>query len=341
MTSLWEIVKKKKCATLAVCGLAKNTGKTVTLNCLVEAAGQESVSIGLTSVGRDGEMWDILSYKRKPTIRVKPGTLLATSEKTLHTATARLTVLQSTGLSTPLGHVVIARAETSGNVELAGPSRIGQLVKVLTEIKNLGAQLVIVDGAFDRQSFAAPRVTDAFIMATGAILSESLAEVVRITQYHVQKIALPATSADIRKFYRPGYVVVVESGGNRAYPTSLVLEQGVGFWTLFDDEIRHVIFGGALLNPVLSNLMLSGIKLKGMKLVVRDATCLFVEDVLLDKFLKSRGHVEVLEPMQLLAVTVNPTSLESRDFPSKEFFAAITRALPGISVFDLAQGYSS
>ena len=119
MMSLWELVKETKCATLAVCGLAKNTGKTVSLNYLVEAAGQDAVDLGLTSIGRDGEMWDVLSHKRKPAITVKPGMLLATAEKALSAATAKLQLLYRTGLGTSLGQEVIARVQTPGSVELA------------------------------------------------------------------------------------------------------------------------------------------------------------------------------------------------------------------------------
>jgi len=339
--SLWEIVKQEKCTSLAICGLAKNTGKTVTLNYVVDAAIQDGISPGLTSIGRDGEMWDILSNKRKPPIQVKPGMLLATAEKTLAATTATLQLIRRTGLSTAMGEVVIVRAQSSGMVELAGPSRIKHMITVINTLRDMGVRLVLVDGAMDRQSFAAPRVAEAFIMATGAILSGSLAEVVKITRARIQQFVLPVLPADMKGLYQPAYVVVVAGGNQQKYPTSVMLEEGIVFWKSFGRKISRIILGGVLLNSTLSTLMMSGVDFKGMRLVVRDATCLFVDEDLLESFLKNRGTIEVIEPMTPLAVTINPTSPESQDFDSRTFFSAMRQALPGIPVYDLVQGYST
>ena len=339
MMSLWELIKKRECSTVAVCGMAKNTGKTVTLNYLVKSAGKKGMDLGLTSIGRDGEMWDVLSYKRKPPIYVKPGMLLATAEKTLRAATAKLKVLQLTELETPLGRVAIARAETAGRVELAGPSRVAQLLEVINALKAFGIQLVLVDGTFDRQSFAAPRVTEGFILATGGILSESLQEVVKITRHCVDRLLLPKTSDEIIEYYRQGYVVVLSVKGHKAYPGSIMRGQKNEFWRSLNESISHIIFGGALLTPTLLDVMDSEIDIKGMRVVVRDATCLFVDKKMIDKFTERGGRIEVLEPMDLLAVTVNPTSPEGRDFESKVFYDAMSQSLKDVPVFDLVQGY--
>ena len=39
---------------VAIIGMSKNSGKTVTLNALLAEAEEEEVCVGLTSIGRDG-----------------------------------------------------------------------------------------------------------------------------------------------------------------------------------------------------------------------------------------------------------------------------------------------
>lgn len=339
MKSLWQQVRQKNCASLAICGLAKNAGKTVTLNYLVNAGVRDGVRLGVTSLGRDGEMWDILSNRRKPSIQVRPGMLLATAERTLPAATARLAPVRPTGIGTALGQVVIVRAETAGTVELAGPAKIGQMIALIGILQRMGARLVLVDGAMDRQSLAAPRVAEAFIMATGAVLSDSITEVATLSRIRVQQFALPAASRTLKELHSPGHVVVIAEEGRKRYPSAVVRAGGEDFWRSLGRKISCVVFGGALLAPTLEALLSSGIASEDITLVVRDATCLFIEAEQVDRFFERKGRIEVLDPMQLLAVTANPTSPESSDFDSKDFFLAMRRALPGIPVYDLVQGY--
>ena len=70
---------------LAIIGLSKNAGKTTCLNHII-AAWQETSQLrplALTSVGRDGELEDILSGNPKPRIYVQTGTLIASAEGAL------------------------------------------------------------------------------------------------------------------------------------------------------------------------------------------------------------------------------------------------------------------
>ena len=52
---LWANVQRLGLRTVAVMGMTKNTGKTVSLNHLLEQAQLAHVAVGLTSIGRDGE----------------------------------------------------------------------------------------------------------------------------------------------------------------------------------------------------------------------------------------------------------------------------------------------
>ena len=52
--------------TISIVGMAKNAGKTTALNYLIEEAEDESIRLGITSTGRDGETTDLVTNTDKP-----------------------------------------------------------------------------------------------------------------------------------------------------------------------------------------------------------------------------------------------------------------------------------
>ena len=70
---------------LALVGLAKNSGKTVTLTALLRELETEGRLIGVTSVGRDGEERDVIDARiEKPRVRLRAGSLVATTDARSH-----------------------------------------------------------------------------------------------------------------------------------------------------------------------------------------------------------------------------------------------------------------
>ena len=54
--------------TISIVGMAKNVGKTTALNYLIEEAEDESIRLGITSTGRDGETTDLVTNTDKPRV---------------------------------------------------------------------------------------------------------------------------------------------------------------------------------------------------------------------------------------------------------------------------------
>ena len=106
---------------VSIVGMAKNSGKTFTLNKIIEDAIEKFITLGLTSTGRDGESQDIVTKTEKPPIYAERGTLIATAEDTLELGDAKIEILQTTEYNTPLGNIVIGRIKESGYVQIAGP----------------------------------------------------------------------------------------------------------------------------------------------------------------------------------------------------------------------------
>lgn len=335
MTGLWDEIRRSGARSVAVFGMAKNAGKTVALNHIAAGAEREGRRLGLTSIGRDGETWDVLTYRRKPAIQAGAGTLIATAEACVGVGTAVLETVERTSLATPLGPVVVAKVKTPGTVEAAGPSRAEQLHTVVDRLLSLGAALVLVDGAIDRQSLASPRVTEGCVLATGAILSETLEEVVGATEARVRQLTLPVAAQELQEAWRSGKVIVRTGGDFRCeIDAAAVLQGESGLQEIVRGEEASVLVGGALTDPLLRDLI--GVR---ARVVVRDATCLFVDDVQVQRFLEGGGLLEVVRPLRLLAVTVNPVSPEGWVFDARTFFEAVRDALAGVPVYDVMAGY--
>ncbi len=152
--------------TIGIAGTAKNTGKTTTTATLMEGLASRGIRLGLTSIGYDGESIDNVTGLPKPRLRFRAGELVATAERCLQSGTAVLKVRGKTPFRTPLGQVVLAEVVRGGLVVLAGPNKSEDLRQVLVGLANLGAQIIMVDGALNRM---APMVeTKGLVLATGA-----------------------------------------------------------------------------------------------------------------------------------------------------------------------------
>ena len=168
--------------TMSIVGMCKNAGKTTMLNWLLEQ-GRLQGTLGLTSIGRDGESTDVVTGTEKPGIFVREGTLIATAQDMLRLGDITKEILMTTGIPTPLGEVVIVRARSAGYVQLAGPSITTQLKAVSHALFDLGADLSIIDGALGRKSLGARAVAEGVILCTGASYDMNMDKVVADTAH--------------------------------------------------------------------------------------------------------------------------------------------------------------
>lgn len=344
---LFDLIQAEDYTSVAVMGMAKNTGKTVTLNQIIEEASEVDYPLGLTSIGRDGERMDIVTQTVKPAIFAPAGTLLATAQGSLPAATARLEVLRNTDITTPLGDIVIARVRESGNVEIAGADSNANILATMRMMEALGAKLVLVDGALDRITPASPGITEAVVLATGAALARDMEKVVERTAHTVEMLKLPAVSDnDIANLAgeiiekRQIGIVRQEEGGSLSMEvlplrTALLAGREIGAaLTMHRANAVAVVFGGALSVSVLKDVMASHADLTGVPFIVNDGTRVFLPPLEYRIFLRRGGSLQVLSPINLLAVTVNSWSPKGRCFDADEFLDRIGAAVHPIPVFD-------
>ena len=179
---LWKSVQESGSQTIAVMGMAKNTGKTVVLNHLLGETSRLDIPVGITSIGRDGESHDQVFRNPKPLIFVPKGTLIATAQDTLNRSRITWEKLVETTIDTPMGKIWIVKAEEDGELEVAGATRSSEL----------GAKIIFLDGALGRSHHASPALADGVILATGAALGGGMQDVLRKTQERLEVLTFPA-----------------------------------------------------------------------------------------------------------------------------------------------------
>lgn len=326
-------------ARVALVGLAKNTGKTVTLGAILGELEARGETIGVTSLGRDGESSDVLDDAiAKPPIRLPPMALVATTDRLLERSGVHAEVPARTEHRTPLGRVVVARLLERGTVEVAGPVAAQDVGEVVETMRRLGAGRVLVDGSIDRRAGASPRLADGVVLSTGAVLSADLDQLARRTRAAVDLLTLAAVSdAGLRaRAEELDASALLLDEGSVPLDSSLVHDRVEGIVPLLRgrSDVRAVVVRGALCEPLLEQI---GRARRGAPLTVvaDDATRVFLGRGTCARH-RSRGVVlAVLHAIPLLAVTTNPVAPLRHRFDAGELRARIAAELPGVPVLDV------
>jgi len=290
--------------TISIIGMAKNVGKTTTMNHLIKEFAKNDTALALTSIGRDGEITDIVTNTKKPEIFVFKGTIIATTEKLLGFSDISKEIICTTQVNTALGQVVIVRAQSDGHVQLGGPSITAQLSQLLIDISQLGVEKTLVDGALSRKSLANPQVTAATILCTGASVHPESQTVIDEAAHFVKMLTLPpVTDSNILK-------AIIASSEEKIVK---------------NDDFIYV--SGALTDAYVSGLIMSNYPLKAVKLIADDASKIFIKPATYEKLEIKGAKLMVLKAINLVALTINPTAPSGIDFDSEEFLDKFRKRL--------------
>lgn len=331
---LYEIIKAGKGKQIFILGMAKNAGKTSTLNHLISQAAAHGERLGLTSTGRDGEPLDLVTGKIKPRIFCPRGTIIATARSVVNISSAVLRAAESTGIDTPLGEVIIAEVANEGCLELAGPLYARDLEKLLCRMAERGAQRIYVDGSLDRK--AAGIVLDKIVLAVGAVVSSDLSTVAEEAATWAGQLTIPPPPEwvlqAITKLPPCAGSLILPGGGTRPFPQRTLLGRGRETAAAFSEaEAWAIYFANALGEDTFSALLAQK---ELPRMIVRNAACLFVTAAQWRQFKDRGGEAYAANPLTLLAVSANPYSPEGWEFPPEDFLQAIKKALPQIPVIN-------
>jgi hypothetical protein len=320
---------------LALVGLAKNTGKTETLAAILRELAERATCVGVTSIGRDGEAHDVIDVRiSKPRIVLQAGSLVASTDALVRASGLAHERLAQTGVRTPLGEVVVARLAEQGAVEVAGPSAAEDLRKVSDAMIDFGAEIVLIDGSIDRRAASSPAVAEGLVIATGAVLSDKIEEIVAATKDAVDLVKLP-TAGSPR--------VDESTGGGEEL---LTLERGLVL-NAEPAEITALLRGhphagtfhidGALSERFLEGLLAARTERAGrtLRIVASDPTKVFLSHRGPSWYRRQGLAIEVMRTIDLKAITVNPVAPQSHRFDSGRLRELIEAAVPGVPVLDV------
>ena len=299
---------------LSIVGLDKNTGKTVCLNYILRRLHQESVQCAVTSIGVDGEQVDSVYGSSKPEITLYEGMQFITSERHYRQRQLVSKILAVDQRSTSLGRLV------TGEVLCGGQK---------------GTQLTIIDGALSRLSLASPTVTDAMVLATGAVVSPNINQLINKTRYVCKLISIEETSPELQQMLLPleRGLWSVDDGKLHDLQISSVfmLDSGI-------DILSHgkTIFAAGAVSDRLIKYLSRQKEVADVILIIRDFTKLFVAPEVLNEYLRRGGQIRVLQRSNLVAVCLNPTSPHGYNLHSQEACQALSEALH-LPVYDVVQ----
>ncbi|MBN2259674.1 MAG: hypothetical protein JW702_03980 [Clostridiales bacterium] len=301
---------KNKYRTISLVGMVKNAGKTTLLNEFINQAYLESVTLGLTSIGYDGETNDSVTNTPKPYVEVFPGTLIATAKNLLNTETIKYEVLEVTDFLTVLGPIVIVRIRSRAQVILIGPRSNEGLEEVSRMMRKWGADLVFVDGALDRVSSASPALADAVFLATGAALSRDINQVVIQTLHRIHLLKLKKVDECIEIFKclkDENQIGIIDEVGH-VYKMDLKtgINSGDELKKHLDKHSKFVFFPGAVTYNMLKDIVM--FTHGKVAVIVSDGSKIFIErEPYID--LVSKGlEIAVLDEINLIGVSINPVS---------------------------------
>ncbi|MBN1881431.1 MAG: hypothetical protein JW885_04590 [Deltaproteobacteria bacterium] len=337
--SIAELILTGGYRVVSVVGLAKNSGKTTTLNRIIGDVAPRNVSLGLTSTGRDGEAVDALLHTRKPRIEIGPGVVftgvlgdLAGDEE----VRAGVEVLRTTEHTTALGGVIVARANRNVRVVLVGPSTVSGMARLISSLLDEDrCTLVLVDGSMDRLAAAGSGVSDGVVLAVGAVMGPDMEGVVEKTAHAVGLLTTGRTAVTPPDDTADKRIVALSINGIQ-WETKCGTLVSDRAWAIqrLEGGGGYLFTTGAVTDETLEELIRRRLF---PELIVRDATRLFISRRQKERWEGGGGRLAVLFPLCLIAVTVNPENPEGRGFDGREFLRAMRERLVGVEVFDVME----
>ncbi|MCB2294382.1 hypothetical protein LGK95_12770 [Clostridium algoriphilum] len=340
LPSIFNMIQKYD--SISIIGMNKNVGKTTILNYILREARGKLV-LGITSIGRDGEECDLVTNDDKPKIYIEKGTIIATAKQCLFNSDITREILKTTGFNTPMGEIIICRALSDGYVDLGGPSVNSYMNLICDELKRFGSELVIVDGALSRKTFASPSVTNATILSTGAAMSRNMAKVIDETSHTVnlltleneEDMAVLKLANEVLLIGRIG--IIFKDNSIKILDVLTALGSSKQIVELLDGYTSYVVIKGAVSNKLLEDIMASTNQYKGVTFLVEDGTKLFLTKETLYKFKNGGGIIKTINPINIICVTCNPKSPCGYGFDKRKFLEGLRNKL-NVPVFDVVGG---
>jgi hypothetical protein len=327
----------------AIVGVAKNCGKTTALNHLIDCADRRGETLGLVSIGIDGEACDFLLGTPKPPVNVPSGQWVVSTREALERSGTALNAIVPMGYTTPLGQAVLAQTDGPARIVLAGLRHSGDLTEAIARLVKLGAARILVDGAYGRLTAAQPHLCDAVIVSTGAIVGDRLTDVVQATAHLIDRLMTPlcqtqwvrALSERSKELGRP---LMGADGSDPIVISERSAILGIDPGSQGFVAKHHAIaIPGLISDRVVDHLL--ALSSEGT-LIASNPTMIRCEPRRLKRLMRG-WNITVCDRSRVRGITVNPTSIAGAGYEPKRLVEAISLRWPKIPVFDPVSGVVS
>ncbi|MGL6104883.1 hypothetical protein [Romboutsia sp.] len=331
-----EILKYKS---MSIIGNYKNVGKTTTLNYILKECISKNIILGLTSIGVDGEGVDVVTKTYKPRIYVNKNTIIATARSLVLGSDITKEILEITNITTPLGNIVIFKSLSDGYIELAGPSINTQIKYICERLRYYGADLSIVDGALSRKTLGSPSITDSTVFCSGAVINKDVNKAVEKIIYEANILNLEKINDnklyEVYKNIKNQKVSLVNKDYSyKSLNINTTLNSSKEIIDSVDENTRYVVINGIVTNSFINDFIKSGNKYKNITILVEDSTKIFLDKDIFDKYVKLKGNIKAINKVNLIGISINPTSIEGYSF-DEEYFINSIQSKTNIKVFNV------
>lgn len=323
--------------TISITGLEKNVGKTTTLNQIIKEA-KGVYTLGLTSIGRDGETIDRVTATEKPRIYVSMGTVIATSSACLKNSDITREILETTGINTPMGEIIVIRSLSDGYVEIAGPSMNKELEYIIERMQKHGTDKILIDGALSRKSLASPSVAEAAVISTGAAVSANLHKLIKDTVHTYNLLSIPQVQDECFQsaVNRSAAKIIIVDSDERMTEigvlTSLELDQEI--LAKITDTTKYLLLRGAVTDKIMDSLIKHMSVKNHLTVVVEDGTKIFIREETFQKLQAKKIRLAAIKKINVVAITVNPTSPRGDRLDSSKIINGIQSYI-SVPVYDV------
>lgn len=319
---------------IAFIGVTKHAGKTTALNGFITGAVEANLVLGLCSIGLDGERLDTILGVEKPAIYAPAGSFVVSAERALTQSEAKLEWMEQLPIESPLGSVMLARVTSPGKVVLAGVRQRAHVQQAVPRMQALGAQLCLVDGAFDRVAAAAPHLVDAAVLAVGAAAGKTISEVLTNAYPLIQRFCLPvypeAHRAPLNFAQEEGQIALVTEFSVKTLPSHEAL-YGLASHATWTEDVHTVYLPGALTDDVLERLRGHG---RSLQVVVSHPAQILLKGETYRRWFRDGHQLYVWHPMPLVGIAANPHSISGYDLPRQDLQDVLREVAPDVPVYD-------
>lgn len=322
--------------TFSLIGLCKNAGKTTALNGLINAeiSTAGALTLGLMSLGLDGETRDRGGNKEKPQIYVPEGSLFITQSALWRQNEVSQELMEILGPGGALGSFLLVKAHSEGNIQLSGPSSQAQVKKAVAVLKKYGAKRLLIDGSINR------RVMENYedggvILCSAAFCFDKIEEAAEETLYLYNLLTnLPSEDSLNPSGFASFFFGQEERETFKAHH---IQREGIDWKRFRESGADTLFFKGAITDRLLTSYSQVYDGNRSWRLVAANGSKILLNKKQWEYWQKRGLEIKVQKRFEISAVFLNQRDAYDMRLPNNDFLKAVASKVT-CPVFDLKEG---